>query len=238
MKIQAFASNSLTESIVSFAQFARSHGLNIGIGETQDAFSALGEWHFNRRSTFKFALKPIFCTSPEEGQLFERLFSLYWDTNPIDLDGKSKTTVQGASQKKQAGSLVMLGEGKNELDTTEGKSVSGAHETQRLRQTDFSKLSDIEASRLEQIANRLFREMALRLRRRTKESPRSGQIQLRRTIRRSIGTGGEPIQLYYCGSSLPSRSTSASWKPLFSAPGSPASVAPWPPTTSTTPRRC
>ena len=37
MKQQAFATGSITEGIVAFAQFSRSHGLNIGIQETQDA---------------------------------------------------------------------------------------------------------------------------------------------------------------------------------------------------------
>lgn len=197
MKIQSFSSTSLTESIVAFAQFARSHGLNIGIGETQDALMGLSGIHITKRSTFKYTLKPLFCTSPEEGQLFERLFELYWDTNPIDLDGKSKTTVQGTTKKKGVGSLVMLGEGKNKHPTEDGKSVSGANESQRLRRTDFSKLSDMDARTLERLANQLFREMALRLRRRLNESPRLGQINLRRTIHRSIGAGGEPLQLYY-----------------------------------------
>ena len=37
--------------------------------------------------------------------------------------------------------------------------------------------------------------MALRLRRRMKDNLHGGQINLRRTIRRSIGFGGEPIDL-------------------------------------------
>src|SRR5665647_690938 len=113
MKIQAFATNSISESIVAFAQFARSHGMNVGIQETQDALRAADELVANRTS-FKFAMKAIFCTSPEEGRLFERLFTLFWDTNPIDLADKNKTLVQGIIEKKRSGSLVMMGEGKQE----------------------------------------------------------------------------------------------------------------------------
>ncbi len=197
MKIQAFSTNSISESIVAFAQFLRSHGMNVGIQETQDAFVAANEIQIANRNSFKFALKPLFCTSPEEGKLFERLFLLYWDTNPIDLNVKNKTTIQGSQKKKQAGSIVMLGEGKNESDIEEGKNVAGANETERLRKTDFSKINDIDAKRLEHIADKLFKEMALRLRRRMKESNKGGRINLRRTIRRSISYGGEPIDLFY-----------------------------------------
>ena len=199
MKIQAFSTNSISESIVAFAQFARSHGMNVGIQETQDAFLALNEIKLTNRNSFKYTLKPLFCTSPEEGKLFEKLFLLYWDTNPIDLNDKSKTIIKGAQKKKQPGSIVMLGEGKKETRIEEGKNVAGASETERLRKTDFSKINDIDAKLLEQIADKLFKEMALRLRRRMKENRRRGQINLRRTIRRSISSGGEPIDLFYRG---------------------------------------
>jgi uncharacterized protein len=197
MKVQAFSTRSISESIVAFAQFARNHGMNVGIQETLDALMALRELNITDRNIFKFALKPLFCTCPEDSKLFEKLFILFWDTNPIDLDNKNKATVKGAVEKKQTGSLVMMGEGANNIDIEEGKNVTGASETERLRKTDFCKIDEIDAKRLEQIADKLFKEMALRLRRRLKESKGNGQINLRRTIRRSISYGGEAIDLVY-----------------------------------------
>ena len=182
---------------MAFGQFARSHGLKVGIQQTHDAVIAAREIGFTNRSAFKFALKPLFCTSPEEGNAFERLFELYWDTNPIDLTNKNKTTIQGANKKQSPGSLVMMGQGKIEGEMDEGRTLTGASETERLRMTDFSKLTSVEAHQLEKIAEKLFKEMTLRLRRRMKENRRVGQINMRRTIRRSIGYGGEPIDLFY-----------------------------------------
>ncbi len=42
MKQQAFAARNITEGIVAFSQFARSHGLNIGIQETKEALVSAG----------------------------------------------------------------------------------------------------------------------------------------------------------------------------------------------------
>ena len=197
MKQQAFATGSITESIVAFAQFARSHGLNIGIQETQDALEAAAAKLITSQPTFKNALKAIFCTSPEEGLLYNHLFTLFWETNPTDLrDKKNKTSVQGSFEKKTINSLVMLGKGKTDQHAEEGKNVSGANETERLKKTDLSKINEIEAAQLEEIAVKLFREMAVRLRRRLKEKRRNGQINLRRTIRKSIAYGGEPLELF------------------------------------------
>ncbi len=197
MKIQAFATNSLTESIVAFAQFVRSHGLNVGIQETQDALLAANTGLLASRLGLKHALKALFCTSPEERLVYDRLFSLYWDTNPIDLrETKNKTTTQGAVLKKTNTTLVLLGEGKTPDTYKDAKTVSGANETELLRKTDFTKVSEVEARKLEEIAQRLFREIAMRLRRRMKESKTDGKVNLRRTIRRSLPYGGEPLELF------------------------------------------
>jgi len=196
MKQQAFQTSSLTESIVAFAQFIRSHGLNAGIQETQDALQAAEANLFTNRQQFKYALKTIFCNSPEERLVFEKLFLLFWDTNPIDLEErKNKTTVQGSVNKKANASLVMLGFGQTEEHSEEAKQVSGANESERLKKTDLSKLTEMEADKLEEIAKKLCKQMAIRLRRRMKENRGQGQINLRRTIRRSIGYGGEPLDL-------------------------------------------
>jgi uncharacterized protein len=196
MKQQAFQTSSLTESIVAFAQFLRSHGLNAGLQETQDALQAADTNLFTSRLHFKYALKTIFCNSPEERMVFEKLFLLFWDTNPIDMrENKNKTSVQGSVNKKANASLVMLGFGKAEEETEEAKQVSGANETERLKRTDLAKLTEMEADKLEEIAKKLCRQMAIRLRRRMKDSRGQGQINLRRTIRHSIAYGGEPLDL-------------------------------------------
>jgi hypothetical protein len=196
MKQQAFSANGITEGIVSFAQFLRSHGLNVGLLETQEALHAARLGMLEARDDFRRALKVLFCHSPEERALFERLFVLYWDTNPTDLrDRKNETRVTGMVMKNANATLVMLGQGKTDGEGEEAKTVSGANEAERLKQADLSKVSTIDAEALEQIAEKLFREMAIRLRRRMKQDRREGQINLRRTIRRSISTGGEPIDL-------------------------------------------
>jgi hypothetical protein len=148
-KIQAFQTSSLSEGVLAFARFARSHGLNIGIQETQDALKAAEQGLLTNRSLFKNGLKALFCTSPEEGGLFEKLFMLFWDTNPIDLEErKGQTKLQGSINKKANSSLVMLGVGNTPPGDEEASNVSGANSEERLKKTDLSMLSLIEADEL------------------------------------------------------------------------------------------
>ncbi len=197
MKQQAFATQSITESIVAFAQFVRSHGLNAGIQETQEALLAAHTGLMSDRNHMRYALKALFCNTPEERLVFEKLFVLFWDTNPIDLEDerKNQTKIQGRVDQKANPSLVMMGFGETKPNEEEAKNVSGANASERLKRTDLSKLSEMEAGWLEDIAAKLFKEMALRLRRRMKQSPNKGAIHLRSTIRRNLSKGGEPIEL-------------------------------------------
>ncbi|MCU0394755.1 MAG: VWA domain-containing protein [Chitinophagaceae bacterium] len=198
IKQQAYQTSSLSEGIVAFAQFARSHGLHVGIQETQDALQAASLGLLDDRNLFRQSLKALFCTSPEERQVFEKLFVLFWDTNPTDLEErKGKATVQGSFNKKANASLVMLGMGKSDAPEEEAKNVSGANQQERLKKTDLSKLNEMESEELEAIARKLCRQMAVRMRRRMKQHRRLGQLNLRRTIRRSIAFGGEPLDLYF-----------------------------------------
>ena len=197
LKQQAFQTESIAESVVAFVQFARSHGFNVGIQETQDALQCAKKVLITNKESFKYAMKAIFCNSPEDRKVFEKLFLLYWDTNPFDMqEPKNKTLVQGSLKKKTNASLVMLGRGKTEAPEEEGKNVSGANESERLKRTDLAKLNEMDATLLDEIARKMFKQLALRLHRRMKESRRKGLINLRRTIRRSIGYGGEPIDLF------------------------------------------
>jgi len=130
--------------------------------------------------------------------VFDRLFSLFWDTNPIDLNGrKGKSTIQGSFNKKSTASVVMLGVGQTGAQEEEAKNVSGANAAERLKKTDLSLLNTMEAAELDEIARKLFRQMVVRMRRRMKQDLKSGRINLRRTIRKSLSTGGEPVDLFY-----------------------------------------
>jgi uncharacterized protein with von Willebrand factor type A (vWA) domain len=104
--------------------------------------------------------------------------------------------VQGLVEKKTNATLVMLGRGDKQEEETDAKNVSGANEKERLKKTDLAFVKETDAEQLEAIARKLFREMAVRMRKRMKSSTKKGRINLRRTIRHSISYGGEPIELF------------------------------------------
>jgi uncharacterized protein with von Willebrand factor type A (vWA) domain len=64
---------------------------------------------------------------------------------------------------------------------------------------DFSNVPQDDLAALEEISSRLFRRMSLRLSRRIKIRELADRVDLRRTIRRSIPHGGDPIVLAFRG---------------------------------------
>ncbi len=186
----------IAEATIGFAQFAREEGLNVGIQETQEALLAAEYGTLDNQSTLKFALKSIFCTSPEETVLFDTLFDQFWGRKKIAIHSRQVRKNRSNIQKKAANSAVWMGfgdEGKEEKE--DSKNISGANQTERLRKTDFSKITAIDSVLLEEMALRLWKQMSLRLKRKMKNSQTKGKIDLRHTIRHSIEHGGELIEL-------------------------------------------
>lgn len=190
-------SDSLKDSVIAFSDVARQNGLKVGVQETLDALVATREGALADSNSFRFALKSIFCCSEEDGEIFDELFEWFWGKprNAV----KSHITLKNRSNlvKRSAASLVMLGQGKEKgEEKEETKNTSGANAIARLRQTDFSSLSDVDSRWLEEIAMKLWQQMSLRLKRKLKSSPGKGKLDLRRIIRHSIAHGGDPIHLF------------------------------------------
>jgi uncharacterized protein len=186
----------IAEATIGFAQFARNEGLNVGIQETQEALLAADFGTLDQKRILSFALKSIFCTSPEETILFDALFDQFWGRKKMAIHSRQIQKNRSNIQKKAANSAVWMGFGdEGEEEKEDSKNISGANKMERLRKTDFSKISAIDNELLEEMALRLWKQMSLRLKRKMKNSPNKGIVDLRQTIRNSIEHGGELIEL-------------------------------------------
>ena len=186
----------LHQAIVAFGQFLRKEGMNVGVQETLDMLEAGKYGVVDRRTQFFYATRAITCCTKEESLAYKKLFDRFW--NKDRRINRGTVTRKGVLQRTNVpASIVMLGMGKSSEDGKESQETSGANEVQRLRKTDFSQVAQIESDYLEELAKRLWRQMSLRLKRRMKTSEKQGMFDLRKTIRRSIGQGGDPIRPMY-----------------------------------------
>ena len=97
---------------------------------------------------------------------------------------------------QQQNPLIGIGTTAEETPDETGTSTA-ASSLERLQRTDFSQVAPEDEVLLEQLVLRLAQRMRLRLARQQRPSPGKGRIDLRRTIRRSIAYGGDPVDLCY-----------------------------------------
>jgi len=188
-------------AIVAFCRFARHHGISCGVKETLESLQAARAVGLGDREGLKLALRAVLCSSKQDWDRFDELFEAFWS------EGKSpappRTSDRGAKGSQPPGlsesSTVELIGSQKPLSDHEGmdnaRAVTGATALERLRRMDFSQIPQDDLPELERAAMLLLRRMALRLSRRLKTIEPRGPVDLRRTIRRSISHGGDPVTL-------------------------------------------
>jgi len=190
-------------SIIGFCRFARDNGLSIGVQQTLDAVEVAKTVGVADREELAFALRAVLASSKEEWDRFNELFEIFWSASqrrsePACEDGKE---ARFRTHRPQASSQALLAQSASEASSAdrEGKDVWGASAQQRLQTVDLSGVPHDDLAALEQISARFFRKMSLRLTRRRHIQNLADRVDVRRTIRRSVPRGGDPIDLAFHG---------------------------------------
>ena len=187
--------NSFSEAFIGFSNLCRSHKLKIGIHQSSEAMIAAVKGLWQDEDLFRYSLKAIYTTSPEEGEIINNLYTSFWLRNSTLV--KSKTTYKNQSNitKPSEGSLVMMGVGdQDDLDETEAKNMVGANTKETLRKTDFAKIEEMDSALLNKLAEELWHQMTLRLKRQRKMG-KKGKVHIQSTIRKNISNGGSMLHL-------------------------------------------
>ena len=192
-----------------FMAHLRAHGFHLGVAETETALRALSCVNPIIPSEARLALKSVCAGSVEDSVQFDMLFDSFWmaegrvrhkmipsNTNPAPKDAKSNRT-DDAQSTSGAGSIHApedTQDGEESYADGTGKLVaSKAHNLMKKDLRELVSAEDIRAA--EKVAICLGKALRDRRSRRRKAAQRGHSIDLRRTIRRSLATGGEPLHL-------------------------------------------
>ncbi len=195
-------SDRLAASIIAFCRFARTRGVAAHPGQTITALEAVKTINPADRQSFASALQAALCSNHEEWNLFPDLFQEFWGeshSRPRSASGEHKGPRRKSGHGPETGSTVFLDQPGNETASRESddRAVYGASAQRRLKKVDFSEVPCDDLPALEELSLRLLRRMGRRLSRRLTISNLAGRVDLRRTIRRSIAHGGDPLVLAY-----------------------------------------
>jgi uncharacterized protein len=197
----------LRQRMSAFVHLLRDNGFVVGVAEAHDALAVIADGTLLKAHLLRSALKQLFASRQADWMLFDKLFDTFW----LERNMRSTTRLIGNSphapvKKGGAGQSDPGADGapdRTERKTEDGAGnpaegkgrQSGATAGENLAETDFRHLTDPEElAAAHDLAERLARSMRARLTRRDQARRSGHRLDLRRTIHRNIGHGGEPIE--------------------------------------------
>jgi uncharacterized protein len=203
----------LRHRLVGFVALLRRNGFAAGLAEAREALRLMASLDLARPGPLRAALKALLCGRPSEWRRFDELFDLHWLGRGL----RQAVKLKGAPPKRDRGlerlmefagpkgtpdgapdRVERIADGEGREETPGHGRRGGAARGAALRQRDLRHVRDPEElARAHALAERLSRRMRVRIARRERLARRGRRIDLRATIRRSIGRGGEPLDLAF-----------------------------------------
>ncbi len=201
------------QAIAGFAALLRDHGFKVGIAEQQDFVQAARLTPIDAPRRLGPAWRAIACRDARDWRRWSELFELYWHPERV----RGSTRVSGQTrpardlrqivQDLQTGASAPPGAARrldSALDAAaEGatagdepgtpRAQGGASRTEALHDRSLAEWLPQDLSTLERIAERIAERLRKRLTRRWHDDTRGPRLDLRRTLRRSLATGGLPL---------------------------------------------
>ncbi len=184
------------ESLVGFCRTLREHGLSVTPAEVVTAAAALQIIDTNDRDEVFLSLRNILTTSVDDFPIFESLFATFWSRSPKKSVERQNVQIRRTSPGRATGGVAFF------LDNwpasnAQTADLPGTSDTESIAAKDFSAFSNHELEEISRIARRIVRRLAQRRSRRWHPVTRGHRINLRRSLRLSLKTGGELIDLAY-----------------------------------------
>ncbi|MCU0774877.1 MAG: VWA domain-containing protein [Ideonella sp.] len=209
------------EAIAGFAALLRDHGLAVGVAEQQAMVRAALALPIERAAHLNDAWRSIACHDAADWRRWRDLFDRYW--HPQRLRGSTRVSGQtrpardlrqvvaelqrsladptGAGRRPDAPAPMdsAIDSGADQAvraqdDPGAPRAAGGATRTEALHDRRLSEWLPQDLAELERLAERVAAALRRRLTRRWRSDPAGRRLDLRRTLRASLRTGGLPVE--------------------------------------------
>ncbi len=195
------------DNIVHFARTLRRVGFPLGTGQVNEALRAVEAVGVARRDDLRAALFATLVTQPGQRHLFDQAFEAFWRDPQLfekSLAALLPQTLIPPPELPDAPGARRVAEalrGNAELRDGEQRTIveldarDSASADDILAAKDFEQMSGEEIARAKAVLARMTWSLPRRLTRRTEPAPRGHAFDLRRTLRKSLKTGGNIVRL-------------------------------------------
>jgi uncharacterized protein with von Willebrand factor type A (vWA) domain len=186
----------VSERLSELAGVLRAGGSRVGIGELLNAYRAVAAVDVSSREDVRLALRATLCSGRDDLERFDEAFETVFGAGALvdplsDLGAIERAALPRAGIPGEDGTAPQA--------PSEPEAVPAAwSEVELLRTKDFALYTDDEIARAHALIARLARRGPTRLSRRTRPARRRSHApDLRRVVRSSLRTGGEPIHRHW-----------------------------------------
>ena len=202
----AGADGHILQSVTLFGEMLRRVGLEVGSGNMLDLIRATNHISIGKRGEFYQAARSILVHRKQDLAIFDEAFQVFWRkpsdrTTTMDLRSLGEQKRFRKPQVNAGRDDETMGDGMLEGEPEDG-SVQNVHlnrtysAVEVFRQKDFSEFTSLEMAKARHMMANLTWDLGQRRTRRLAPG-RSGPLDLRRTMRRSLRYGGEFLDLSY-----------------------------------------
>ena len=182
--------SALVRHVVTFGRVLREAGLEVGPGRVTDALQGLDSVELARRDDVYWTLRQTLVSRAEDLAAFDRAFAAWF------LRAPELAPPRTPEKQRTAGVRTASRDGKEEAADAgaEGEErAAGWSPEELLRRKDFSELSREELAKLRQLIAELAATRPQRRSRRLRRTPNGTTLDMRRLVRASLATGGDPV---------------------------------------------
>lgn len=206
----ADAGGRLTENIMHFGRVLRAAGLPIGPGRVLDAVRAVNTVGLGRREDFYWALHAVFVNRRDQRELFDQAFHIFWRNPEIlermmslilpDLGNSQQLPPADEVSRRIADALSPgakdrpPGEALEEQELEIDAAMTWSPD-ETFQQQDFEKMSADEVKAAVEAIKRMRLPIFEVPTRRYAGDPRGRRVDMRRTLRAALRSGGDFMPL-------------------------------------------
>src|ERR1700740_3629026 len=195
----------IADNVVGFARALRAAGLPVGPGAVIDAMNALQAIEIGNRADVFATLQAIFVKRHEHALIFKQAFDLFFrateewkhllDSVPLP-DHAKKKPPPASRRVQEALSQAQMTEAPQVTEQEVRLSVS---DKEVLQKKDFAQMTAAEIAEVTRAIDQMKLPQAELGTRRFKPDARGQRLDMRRTLRGSLRTGGDIIDIHRLG---------------------------------------
>ncbi len=188
----------LVAHVAAFAGALRERGVRTGLSDEADAVAALTLVDLADREEVRLALKTALKIRRRDAGTFEELFARLWGRDdPAARERAARARASGLQPlRKNFGGLPASAVREVEREASDGSDRTPGYSPEAmLRRKPFDECTERDLAAMERLMARLALALATRRSRRLVPTRGRGRVDPRRSFRKAVGTGGEPLRL-------------------------------------------